>query len=73
MTQQRLTRKRCRSVRFINIPAGLVQRGTEGTIGHEMANLDRHIVFVSWDNGLEGYAFPNEIELLTGKEKREAA
>ena len=69
MIQHRLTGKRCRAVRLINTQDGRVLRGARGTIRHEMENLGRHLVFVSWDDGPIGYVFPNEIELLTIKDR----
>ncbi len=68
MMQRRLAGKRCRAVRFINTPNGPVRRDDHGTIRHEMDNLGRHMLFVTWHNGLEGYVFPREIELLTETE-----
>ena len=65
MLQQSLAGKRCRAVRFINTHNGPVPRNTQGTIRHDMDNLDRHMVFVAWDHGLEEYVFLREIELLT--------
>ena len=69
MTQHRLAGQRCRAVRFINTHGGQVQRDTHGTVRHELDNLDRHIVFVAWDHGVDGYVFPREIELLTADER----
>lgn len=69
MTQRRLAGKRCRAVRFINTRNGPVRRGAHGTIRYEMDNLGRHMVFVTWDRGIEGYVFPEEIELLIARER----
>lgn len=69
MTQRILRGKRCRTVRLLNTPNGRIQRGAHGTIRHEMENLGRHIVFVAWDDGSDGYVFPEEIELLTTDER----
>jgi len=36
-----------------------------GTIRYEMENLDRHLVFVEWENGMSTPVFAHEIELCT--------
>ncbi|MGE0821202.1 MAG: hypothetical protein AB7G75_10180 [Candidatus Binatia bacterium] len=72
MVQRKLAGRRCRAIRFLNTQYGPVPLHTQGTIRHETNNLGRHIVFVSWDHGLEGYVFPREIELLN-KNTRVAA
>jgi uncharacterized protein (UPF0276 family) len=69
MAQRRLAGRRCRTVQLINTHSGPVQRGTYGTIRHEMYNLGRRIVFVAWDTGLDAYVFPKEIEILAEEER----
>jgi hypothetical protein len=55
---------RCRTVRHINTHHGLLPRDTQGTIRYEMDNLDRHLVFVDWDNAMNVLVFAEEIEIL---------
>jgi hypothetical protein len=64
MIQQKLAGKRCRALQPISMHQGRLQRDTHGTIRHELDNLDRHLIFVNWDNGIDGFVFPREIELL---------
>ena len=35
----------------------------QGTIEAEISNLGRHLIAVRWDNGLQMYVFPDEIEV----------
>ncbi|MBI3334900.1 MAG: hypothetical protein HY001_00170 [Candidatus Portnoybacteria bacterium] len=52
--------RRCRTLWQVdNLP-----RGSYGTIRYEMDNLERDLVFVNWDNGMEALVFPHEIEVL---------
>lgn len=64
MIHRQLAGKRCRAVRHITTHQGLLQRDTRGAIRHAMDNLNRQLIFVNWDNGVEGFVFPREIELL---------
>jgi hypothetical protein len=32
-------------------------------------NLDRHLVFVNWDNGISVAVFPQEIEIIAAYEQ----
>jgi hypothetical protein len=54
---------RCRTVRHINTHEGLLRRDTYGTIEYEVDNLERHLVFVHWDNGMNVAVFSGEIEI----------
>lgn len=54
---------RCRTVRHISTRDGFLWRDTRGTIRYEMNNLDRHLVFVDWDNGMNTPVFAQEIEI----------
>lgn len=56
---------RCRTVRQVRTPQGILPRGSYGTFNYEVDNMGRRIAFVSWDNGLKVPVFPSEIELLT--------
>jgi chromosome condensin MukBEF MukE localization factor len=55
---------RCRTVRHINTRDGLLPRDTQSTIRYELDNVDRHLVFVDWDNHLTVLVFAEEIEIL---------
>jgi hypothetical protein len=59
---------RCRTIRHLNTIEGLLRRDSQGTIRYEMENLDRHLVFVDWDNGMKVPVFPHEID-VQGLEK----
>ncbi len=59
---QTRTGRRCRTIRFVRTVAGDLRRDSLGTIRHEVDNLDRHLVFVEWDQGFTVPVFPNEIE-----------
>ncbi len=56
---------RCRTVRHISTRDGLLRRGTYGTIRYEMDNLERHLLFVDWDNGMSTLVFSGEAEIDT--------
>jgi hypothetical protein len=62
MTQQ-CTRSRCQAKRSIRGHQGLISAQTRGTIEAEINNLDRHLIAVRWDNGMQMYVFPDEIEI----------
>jgi hypothetical protein len=47
---------------------GLANALTRGTVEAEINNLKRHLIDVRWDNGLQMYVFPVEIEI---EEKRQ--
>jgi hypothetical protein len=47
---------------------GLANALTRGTVEAEINNLNRHLIDVRWDNGLQMYVFPDEIEI---EEKRQ--
>jgi len=51
---------------------GLLPRDTQGTIRYEMDNVDRRLIFVDWDNGMDVLVFAEEIEIL-GQPERLAA
>jgi hypothetical protein len=55
--------QRCQSIRSIRGHQGLINPHTQGTIEAEISNLGRHLIAVRWDNGLEMYVFPDEIEI----------
>lgn len=62
MVDRTHTGLRCRTIRHISTRDGLLRRGTFGTIRDEMDNLERHLVFVDWDNGLNHPVFAREVE-----------
>jgi hypothetical protein len=55
--------QRCQARRSIRGHQGLVTAHTQGTIEAEINNLGRHLIAVRWDNGLQMYVFPDEIEI----------
>jgi hypothetical protein len=55
--------QRCRALRNINAHQGLVKARTTGTIEFETNNLGRRLIKVQWDNSIQMYVFPDEIEL----------
>jgi hypothetical protein len=54
--------QRCRARRNQWAPS-LIRARTNCTIECEMDNLGRRLTKVQWDEGIEMYVFPNEIEL----------
>ena len=61
--------QRCRTVQNLTTRDGLLRRDTQGTIQYEMENLDRHLVFVTWDNGMHTPVFAHEIEICMAEER----
>jgi hypothetical protein len=64
MMDRTYARAHCRTVRHINTRDGLLPRDTQGTIRYEMDNVDRRLIFVDWDNGMDVLVFAEEIEIL---------
>lgn len=64
MLDRSRTGMRCRARRQITTVEGIVPPNSQGTIRYEMENLDRQLIIVAWDNGIETPAFPHEIEVL---------
>lgn len=60
---------RCRTLRVVNTLEGILPRDSYGTLRYETDNLERHLIFVDWDNGMNLPVFPHEIELLEGLEQ----
>jgi hypothetical protein len=69
MTDHTHVGARCRTVQHINTHEGALRRDTYGTIRYEVDNLDRHLVFVDWDNGISVAVFPQEIEIVPAYER----
>ena len=65
MVDRTHTGLRCRVVRHLSTRDGLLRRDTYGTVQYEVDNLDRHLVFVEWDNGMDTPVFAQEIEIDT--------
>jgi hypothetical protein len=61
---------RCRTIRFVRTVEGDLPRNSQGTIRCEMENLDRHLIFVQWDQGFTVPVFPHEIEMCAEREAR---
>ena len=57
-------KKRCKAVKPIRTNRGLIDKNEKGTIKDEIENLDRKLICVRWDSGIETYVFGDEIELL---------
>ncbi len=55
--------QRCHAMHSIRAHQGLITADTQGTIEREISNLGRHLIAVRWDNGLQMYVFPEEIEV----------
>jgi hypothetical protein len=56
---------RCRSVRTIVFPGGVVRRATPGTLVSRRENLGRELFTVTFDSGQKLILFAHEIELLS--------
>ena len=56
---------RCRSVRTIVFPGGLIRRATPGTLVSQRENLGRELFTVSFDSGQKVILFAHEIEALS--------
>jgi hypothetical protein len=57
------TGKGCRTLQHLTTRDGMLRRDTYGTIRYEMDNLDRRLVFVEWENGMNTPMSAHEIEL----------
>ena len=60
--------QRCQATRSIRGHQGLITAHTQGTIEAKISNLGRQLIAVRWDNGLQMYVFPDEIEIADGTE-----
>lgn len=69
MIDRKLAGARCRTVRHVTTREGLLPRNTCGTVCYEIDNLDRRLVFVEWDNGMDIAVFPKEIEIFEQPER----
>lgn len=58
-----MSNQRCHAIQSIRGHQGLISAHMQGTIEAEISNLGRHLIAVRWDNGLEMYVFPEEIEI----------
>jgi hypothetical protein len=59
-----LSGMRCLATREIRSHVGVIKRFTEGAILNELENLGRRLIYVQWDNGIAGYVYPVEIEII---------
>lgn len=55
--------QRRQATRNIRGHQGLITAHMQGTIEAEISNLGRHLIAVRWDNGLQMYVFPDDIEV----------
>jgi hypothetical protein len=60
--------QRCRTIQHLTTRDGVLRRDTRGIIQYEMENLDRRLVFVRWDNGMNVPVFAHEIEVCETEE-----
>lgn len=67
MVDRTHTGQRCRTVRHISTRDGLLRRDTQGTVQYEVENLERHLVFVTWDNGMQTPVFAGEVEIYEAR------
>jgi hypothetical protein len=68
MIDTSLAGSRCRATKEIRSHQGVTGRFTEGTIQYDIDNCGRHLIRVSWDNGITDYAYPFEIEIIDDPE-----
>jgi hypothetical protein len=54
---------RCTTRLPLRTVAGVLPRGSQGTIVYEMENLGRQLILVRWDSGFSVPTFPDEIEI----------
>ena len=54
---------RCHTRQLLRTVQGNLPRGSQGTVAYEMDNLDRHLLFVNWDQGFSVPVFLDEVEL----------
>ena len=55
---------RCRTLRNIITPKGLLPQNTEGVFRSEGRHLGRPVIFADWDNGMNVPVPPHEIAVL---------
>lgn len=68
MIYRMFTGSRCRIVRAVPYPGGLIGRNTVGTIRYGLENLGRALLLVDWDTGKSTMVFPEDIEILSAAE-----
>jgi hypothetical protein len=64
MIDRKLAGVRCRTVQHIVTREGLLRGNACGTICYEINNLDRCLILVEWDNGMNIAVFPEEIAIV---------
>ena len=69
MIDRKLAGARCRTVQHITTREGLLRRNTCGTVCYEIDNLDRRLVLVEWDDGMNIPVFPEESEIVEQPER----
>jgi hypothetical protein len=72
MIDTSLAGARCRATKEIRSHQGTTGRFTEGTIQYNIENFGRYLISVRWDNGVTGYAYPFEIEIIDDEDFSEA-
>ena len=56
--------RRCRARKTFRAHELLIEAQSEGTVIHEIDNLDRRMILVRWDGDSSLYVFPDEIEFI---------
>jgi hypothetical protein len=62
MVDQSKIGRRCRTVRLVRTVEGDLPKHSAGIMRCEIDNLDRHLIFVHWEQGFTVPVFPQEIE-----------
>ncbi|MEW6297056.1 MAG: hypothetical protein AB1671_04870 [Thermodesulfobacteriota bacterium] len=61
------TGARCRTLRNILTPKGILPRGSYGTLRYETTTFGRRVILVDWDQGLSVPVPPHEVEIRKGQ------
>ena len=64
MIDRTLAEACCRTLQHITTREGPLRRNTRSTICYVINNLDRRLILVEWDNGMDVPVFPEEIEIF---------
>ena len=55
---------RCRAKKTLRAHEATIEADTQGTVVHEVDNLDRRMILVKWDKDASLSVFPDEIEIV---------
>jgi len=64
MGDSKLSGARCLAAKEIRTHSGLIKKETKGAILYDLDNLGRRLIYVEWENGVSGYVYPLEIEIV---------